>query len=163
MSTNTTAQVAEVDVLIVGAGPTGLTLACELARRGVTFRIVDKASEYFAGSRGKGLQPRSLEVFDDLGIVEKIIAHGRFHLPFRGYDGAVVLGDRDIHEGRNPTPDVPYASSLIIPQWRVEEILRGRMEEWGSHVELGTELIDLVQDEDSVTATLRRDGVDEKV
>ena len=153
----------EVDVLIVGAGPTGLTLACELARRGVTFRIVDKASEYFAGSRGKGLQPRSLEVFDDLGIVEKIIAHGRFHLPFRGYDGAVVLGDRDIHEGRNPTPDVPYASSLIIPQWRVEEILRGRMEEWGSHVELGTELIDLVQDEDSVTATLRRDGVDEKV
>jgi 2-polyprenyl-6-methoxyphenol hydroxylase-like FAD-dependent oxidoreductase len=48
----------------------------------VSLRIVDKAPEYFAGSRGKGLQPRSLEVLDDLGVVDQVLANGRFHLPF---------------------------------------------------------------------------------
>ena len=91
-----------------------------------------RSPAYFAGSRGKGLQPRSLEVLDDLGIVDEILANGRFHLPFRGYDGATVLGDLDMHEGRHPTPDVPYASSLIIPQLRVEEILRKRLAGMGS-------------------------------
>src|SRR6202000_360897 len=72
----------EVPVLIVGAGPTGLTLGCDLARRNVDFRIIDKAPAYFVGSRGKGLQPRSLEVCDDLGIVDRILECGRFHLQF---------------------------------------------------------------------------------
>ena len=57
-------------ILIAGAGPTGLTLACELARRSVPFRLVDAAPAPFNGSRGKGLQPRTLEVFDDIGIVQ---------------------------------------------------------------------------------------------
>jgi len=143
-----------IAVLIVGAGPTGLTLACDLARRKVSFRIVDKAPEYFAGSRGKGLQPRSLEVLDDLGVVDQVLANGRFHLPFRGYDGATVLGDHDIHEGRVPTPDIPYASPLIIPQWRVEETLRNRLAEYGARVELATELTGFEQNGDGVIATL---------
>ena len=57
---------SDIDVLIVGAGPTGLTLAIDLARRGVRLRLIDQAAAPFAGSRGKGLQPRSLEVFEDL-------------------------------------------------------------------------------------------------
>jgi 2-polyprenyl-6-methoxyphenol hydroxylase-like FAD-dependent oxidoreductase len=154
MSTDTTAHFAEISVLIVGAGPTGLTLACELARRGVDFRIVDKAPAFFAGSRGKGLQPRSLEVLNDLGVVEKILANGRFHLPFRAYDGTTVLGDHDMHEAHHPTPDIPYASPLIIPQWRVEEILRGCLAELGGKVELATRLVALEQDAEIVTATL---------
>src|SRR5260370_34535416 len=103
-----------IAVLIVGAGPTGLTLACDLARRKVSFRIVDEAPLYFAGSLGKGLQPRSLEVLDDLGVVEQVLANGRFHLPFRGYDGATVLGDHDIHVARVPPTDEPYVSLFII-------------------------------------------------
>jgi 2-polyprenyl-6-methoxyphenol hydroxylase-like FAD-dependent oxidoreductase len=153
----------DTTVLIVGAGPTGLALACDLARREVSFRIIDKADKYFAGSRGKGLQPRSLEVLDDLGVIGKVLESGRFHLPFRGYEGAKVLGDRDIHEGRVPTPDVPYASSLIIPQWRVEEILRNRLQELGGHVELATELIAFEQDAEIVTAKLSRAGGSELV
>jgi len=153
----------DIAVLIVGAGPTGLILACELARRGLSFRIVDKAPEYFAGSRGKGLQPRSLEVLDDLGVVDQILAHGRFHLPFRGYDGATVIGDHDMHEGRVPTPDVPYASPLIIPQWQVEEILRNRLAEYGGRVELATELIGFQQNAGGVTAWLTHSDATEQV
>jgi 2-polyprenyl-6-methoxyphenol hydroxylase-like FAD-dependent oxidoreductase len=154
---------ASISVLIVGAGPTGLALACVLARRGVAFRIVDKAAEYFVGSRGKGVQPRSLEVLEDLGVIEKILANGRFHLPFRGYDGATVLGDRDMYEGRVPTPDVPYASPLIIPQWRVEQILRERLAEYECQVELATELIGFEQNADGVTATLGCGGATEEL
>jgi 2-polyprenyl-6-methoxyphenol hydroxylase-like FAD-dependent oxidoreductase len=155
--------VTDPAVLIVGAGPTGLTLACELARRGLSFRLIDKAPEYFAGSRGKGLQPRSLEVLDDLGVIDRVLAKGRFHLPFRGYDGATVLGDHDMHEGRVPTPDVPYASPLIIPQWQVEEILRNRLTEYGGRVELATELISFQQNRDGVTARLAHSGATEQV
>jgi 2-polyprenyl-6-methoxyphenol hydroxylase-like FAD-dependent oxidoreductase len=149
--------------LIVGAGPTGLTLACNLARRKVSFRIIDKAPEYFAGSRGKGLQPRSLEVLDDLCVVDQILANGRFHLPFRGYDGAIVLGDHDMHEGLVPTPDMPYASPLIIPQWRVEEILRNRLAEYGACVELATELTGFEQNGEGIIATLVHSGRTEQV
>lgn len=155
--------VVDVSVLIVGAGPTGLTLACDLARRGVDFRIVEKAPRYFAGSRGKGLQPRSMEVFDDLGIIDRILQCGRFHLPFRAYDGTAILGDRDLHEGRHPTPDVPYASTLIIPQWRVEEILRGLMEQKGGRVELATELVAVEPHHEYVLATLENGDAREQV
>jgi 2-polyprenyl-6-methoxyphenol hydroxylase-like FAD-dependent oxidoreductase len=150
---------AQIPVLIVGAGPTGLTLACDLARRGIQFCIIDKSPAHFAGSRGKGLQPRTLELLDDFGLIDEILANGRFHLLFRGYDGATILGDKDMHEGRYPTPDVPYASSLIIPQFRVEEILRKRLFQWGFQVEVGTECIAIEQDEAMVTATLLRDGL----
>jgi 2-polyprenyl-6-methoxyphenol hydroxylase-like FAD-dependent oxidoreductase len=154
---------AQIPVLIVGAGPTGLTLACDLARRGINLRIIDKSPAHFAGSRGKGLQPRTLELLDDLGLIDEILANGRFHLPFRGYDGATILGDKDMHEGRHPTPDVPYASPLIIPQFRVEEILRKKLAERGIRVELATECIDIEQDEAMVTATLLRDGLQHQV
>ncbi len=152
-----------IPILIVGAGPTGLSLACDLARRGIKFRIIDKAQNYFVGSRGKGLQPRSLEVLDDLGIVDEILSLGRFHLPFRGYDGATVLGEKDMHEGQNPTPSTPYASPLIIPQWRVEERLRALMEKMAGKVELATELVSIDQDEQIVSAMLKREDGEEMV
>ncbi|MCO5969684.1 FAD-dependent monooxygenase [Actinoallomurus soli] len=63
-------------MLIVRAGPTGLTLACELARSGVSFRLIEAAPGPRPGSRGKGVQPRTLEVFDDLGV-DRVIANGR--------------------------------------------------------------------------------------
>ena len=155
------ARATDISVLIVGAGPTGLILACDLARRGVDFRIVEKATEYAAGSRGKGMQPRSMEVLDDLGVIDRILSHGFLHLPIRSYDGTTVLGDRDMHEGRRPTPDVPYESTLLIPQWRTEETLRLRLAEWGAGVELATELMCIEQNENYVTATLQKGDTQE--
>lgn len=156
-------KTTNTQVLIAGAGPTGLTLACDLARRGVQFRIVDKAESYFIGSKGKGLQPRSLEVMDDLGIVEQVLQNGKFHIPFRAYEGSKVLGERDPHEGRYPKPDTPYVSPLITPQWRVEEALRGLLERSGGKVELGMELTAVQQDANSVTATLNHHDAEEHV
>ena len=68
-------------VLIAGAGPTGLTLAVQLARSGVSFRLIEAAPGPQPGSRGKGIQPRTLEVFGDLGLVDRVIAHGRLAMP----------------------------------------------------------------------------------
>ncbi|MEV4573837.1 FAD-dependent monooxygenase [Nonomuraea jabiensis] len=60
-------------MLIVGAGPTGPTLACDLARRGVGVRIVDRAEGPGTASRAKTVQPRALEVADDLGVVDQVL------------------------------------------------------------------------------------------
>src|SRR5215831_14609370 len=158
-----TNQLTTTQVLIVGAGPTGLTLACELARRNIGFQIIDAAPRHPIGSRGKGLQPRSLEVFEDLSVIDQILSGGRFHLRFRAYDGTAVLREWDWHEGRVPTPQVPYASTLIIPQWRVEEILRDRLGALGAAVELGTRITGFTQDSDGVSATLAHDDSNEQV
>ena len=69
-------QNSEVDVLVVGAGPTGLTMACELLRRGITCRILDKAAAPGMTSRAVGVQTRTLEVFDRMGIIEEVLARG---------------------------------------------------------------------------------------
>ena len=79
------------EVLIVGAGPTGLTLACELARRSVPFRLVDVALAPFNGSRGKGIQPRTLDVFDDMGIVDDVLASGDLYPRFRVHAGPLSI------------------------------------------------------------------------
>jgi 2-polyprenyl-6-methoxyphenol hydroxylase-like FAD-dependent oxidoreductase len=92
------------DVLVVGAGPTGLTLACALARHGVAVRIVDRVSEFPQGSRGKGLNPRTIEVLDDLGVVDDVLASGRTHLPHRKYRGAEVVAEVDPTPNWAPSP-----------------------------------------------------------
>src|SRR6476660_985208 len=142
------------DVLVVGAGPTGLTLACDLARRGVRVRLIDRAPQFPTGSRGKGLSPRTLEVLDDLGVVDTVLASGVTHLPHRKYRGAEVVDETDPEEGREATPEVPYPVGLMIPQWRLEQILRQHLADLGGVVETGTELHELVQDPDGVTATV---------
>ncbi|MFC4533285.1 FAD-dependent monooxygenase [Sphaerisporangium dianthi] len=144
----------QTDVLVVGAGPTGLTLACDLARRGVAVRIVDRVPEFPHGSRGKGLSPRSLEVLDDLGVVERLLESGTTHLPHRKYRGAEVVAEIDPEADRVATPDVPYPTGLLIPQWRVERTLRERLAEFDVAVEVDAELRDIGQDADGVTATV---------
>jgi 2-polyprenyl-6-methoxyphenol hydroxylase-like FAD-dependent oxidoreductase len=136
-------------VLIVGAGPTGLTLACDLARRDV--RIIEK--EQSRGSRGKGLQPRTLEIFDDLGVIDAVTAIATPYPPLRSYADGKVVWEGRMHEPKAPTSDVPYPNVLMLPQWRTEEILRARLADLGGRVEEG-ELLDFAQDDDGVTAEL---------
>ncbi|MGK8522966.1 FAD-dependent monooxygenase [Nocardia asteroides] len=150
-------------VLIAGAGPTGLTLALDLARRNIPVRIIDRAASFFAGSRGDGIQPRTLEVFDDLGVLEAVRAAGmpapvmRVHL-----DGEFVT-ERRMSEPVEPTPAVPYPNGWVLGQSRTEAILRDRLAEFGVRVELGTELVAFDQDHSDVTAALARGGARETV
>ena len=153
---------AEIAVLIVGAGPTGLTLACELARGGVAARLIETEQEPRPGSRGKGVQPRSLEVFEDLGIVDQVMASGRMAIPMYSTapDGQVTRGGV-IPASLQNRPDIPYAASLITPQWRVEEALRRRLEELGGTVEFGTSLVGFRQADETVIADVTsRDGTE---
>ncbi|MGW3107758.1 FAD-dependent monooxygenase [Streptomyces sp. NPDC001100] len=142
------------DVLVVGAGPTGLTLAIELARRGVGVRIVDAAPAPHRESRGKGLQPRTLEVLEDVGVTERVLATGTTRLPFRKYFDGAHVNDTDPFADALPTPDAPYERGVLIGQWQVEQILRERLAEFGVRVQLGTEVSEFEQDTDGVTAVL---------
>jgi 2-polyprenyl-6-methoxyphenol hydroxylase-like FAD-dependent oxidoreductase len=148
----------EVDVLIAGAGPTGLTLACELAVRGVRCRIVDRADRFFGGSRADGIQPRTMEVFADLGVIDPIVAGGDLGTVMRLYRGEEVAWEGRMSEPVEPTPAVPYPNIWFVPQFRTEEILRERLAELGGRVETATELVGLAQDAEGVTATLVTDG-----
>ncbi|GAA1944305.1 FAD-dependent oxidoreductase [Amycolatopsis minnesotensis] len=146
------------DVVIVGAGPTGLTLACELARRGLDVRVVDRSVAHGHGSRGKTLNPRSLEVLADLGVGEVVAAVGLTHLRYRKYYDGVRVSELDPFAEPGPTADAPYDGMLFLPQWRLEEILRDRLAAFGVKVELGTELTGLRQADGKVAAAFAGGG-----
>ncbi|CAO5234665.1 FAD-dependent monooxygenase [Frankia sp. AgKG'84/4] len=141
-------------VLIAGGGPTGVTLAIDLARRGVDVRVADKADRFFVGSRGDGIQPRTLEVFDDLGVVAAVLDAGCGPTPIRVTLDGNFVDVRWMVEPAAPTPDRPYPTPWVLGQSQLEDILRARLREHGVRVELGSALVDLEQDADGVTARL---------
>lgn len=141
-------------VLIIGSGPTGLTLACDLARRSVDVRIIDKSTDFPRTSRAKGPNPRSLEVLEDLGVADRVLAASTPPPPMRKYRNGLPVADADPFEASRPTPDAPYDRPRLIAQWRLEEILRDRLAEHGVEVELGAEATGLTQGPGSVTVAL---------
>jgi 2-polyprenyl-6-methoxyphenol hydroxylase-like FAD-dependent oxidoreductase len=144
----------DLDVLICGAGAAGLTLALELARRGVRFRLIDKISEPFGGSRGKGIQPRTLEIFEDLGIANRLAALGGPYPPERTYaeDGSFTTAASERLEA---TTAEPFAQPLMAPQFLTERVLRDRLAELGHAPHYGCELVSMEQDATGVTVELR--------
>jgi 2-polyprenyl-6-methoxyphenol hydroxylase-like FAD-dependent oxidoreductase len=142
------------DVLVCGAGAAGLTLAIDLARRGVSFRIIEKNAQAFPGSRGKGIQPRSQEVFEDLGVIDRLVATGGLYPPQRVYAADGSFTDSVSLELGDPTPSEPYHIALLVPQFLTEAVLRERLAELGHRVEFGSELIAFTQDRSCVTATI---------
>ncbi|GAB2862582.1 FAD-dependent oxidoreductase [Lentzea nigeriaca] len=151
-----------IDVLIAGAGPTGTTLAIDLMRRGVNVRIIDKAPHSFEGSRAKGIQPRTLEVFDDLGTIDEVLA-GSSDYPRLGIHLGPVAAPWRMFRNRDRTADVPYPNTRLIPQYRTDSVLHDRLEQLGGRVEYGRELVEFVQDSTSVTTTVTGDGGTEKI
>ena len=144
----------DVDVLICGAGAAGLTLALELAQRGIAFRLIDKISSPFAGSRGKGIQPRTQEIFDQLGILERIVAAGGPYPPLRRYLADGSFQDSLITEPRCPTPAEPYLQPLMVPQFLTEAVMREHLLALGHAPEFGSELQAFTQDDQGVTAVV---------
>jgi 2-polyprenyl-6-methoxyphenol hydroxylase-like FAD-dependent oxidoreductase len=150
-----------IDVLICGAGAAGLTLAIDLARRGVAFRLIDKLDGPFAGSRGKGIQPRTLEVFEDIGVVDRLAALGSAYPPQRIHRADGTHQDEQSVALAPPTAAEPYRTPLMIPQYRTEAVLRERLAELGAAPEYGHALQAFEQDIDSVAAQVAGpDGVE---
>lgn len=141
-------------VLVVGAGATGLTLAIELLRRGIDVRLVDIASEYFAGSRGKGIQPRSLELLDLMGIADDITASGTLYPFLQFHVGPLKLKGWSLGTHETATEDRPFPNLIMLAQWRTEEILRAKVAALGGKVELGVGIQNLTQSDRHVTVTL---------
>ncbi|MGC5530047.1 FAD-dependent monooxygenase [Streptomyces sp. SR-10] len=137
------------DVLIVGAGPTGLVLACDLARRGAAVQIVDRSPAPPRTSRAKGPNPRSLEILDDLGVAEEVLAAGSAPLPMLKYRDRRPVAEADPWADSAPSPGARYDRGWLIAQWRLEGILRDRLAGYGVRVEPGREVVGLAQGRDA--------------
>jgi len=143
----------DTEVLIVGAGPTGLMLANQLARRGIAALIIDRHSGPAQQTRALGVQARTLEIYSKLGVVDRALELGKratgANLWAEGRKTAhVPLGAA----GRSLTP---YPYILILGQDDNERIMGDRLHEAGMSVQWNTELTGLEQGADSVTATLK--------
>src|SRR5262245_15524311 len=152
----------DADVLVVGAGPTGLMLANQLARRGVRPLIIDRHAGPSRETRALGVQARTMEIYAKLGVVDRALELGK---PGSGADlwaqgrrmARVPLGEA----GRDLTP---YPYILILGQDDNERIMGDRLHELGVSVQWNTELIGLDQEPDKVAATLKQpDGTTRKV
>ncbi|MEN0074848.1 MAG: FAD-dependent monooxygenase [Paracraurococcus sp.] len=148
----------EPDILIAGAGPTGLVLALSLARQGIACRIVDKAAGPGRASRAMVVQARTLELYRPLGLAEAVIAAGipveTVHMLEEGEEEARI-SLREFGAGLSP-----YPFALAFPQDDHERLLEAALREAGLAVEWGTELTGFTETPEGVTATLRRDGAE---
>jgi 2-polyprenyl-6-methoxyphenol hydroxylase-like FAD-dependent oxidoreductase len=143
----------DTDVLIVGAGPTGLMLANQLARRGIRVLIIDRHAGPAVQTRALGVQARTLEIYAQLGIVQRALELGKrgtgANLWAQGRKMArVPLGDA----GRAVTP---YPFILVLGQDDNERIMGDKLRELGVAVQWRTELVGLVQEPEKVVATLK--------
>jgi len=143
----------DTDVLVVGAGPTGLMLANQLVRRGVRTLIIDRHTGPSIETRALGVQARTLEIYGHLGIVERALELGK-----RGTGGNIwANGQRRARVGLSDAGQkvTPFPFLLILGQDDNERIMSDHLRALGSSVQWNTELISLAQQGDSVTAVLR--------
>ena len=138
------------DVLIIGAGPVGLTLAAALKARGVDVVIVDKAVEGANTSRAAVIHARTLDELRAIDVTDELVRRGLIVPRFtvRDRDRALVTIDFDELPGRHPY-------TLMVPQDITEAVLTGRLDELGGTIDRGHELARLDQDPAGVTATMR--------
>jgi 2-polyprenyl-6-methoxyphenol hydroxylase-like FAD-dependent oxidoreductase len=151
------------DVLVVGAGPVGLSLALDLTRRGITCRIIDQEPTYHVGSRARALNPPTLDIFEDLGVLEPLSVHAEPFLFTRLYDQYNRMV-REIDLRSNiATFTIPGARHLPlkISQQQTEAVLRDALASHGVQVELNCRLVSFSQDDQGITASIERDGLRE--
>src|SRR5688572_27167750 len=142
------------EVLIVGAGPTGLMLANQLARRGVRVLIIDRHAGPARETRALGVQARTLEIYAQLGVIGQALALGKI-----GTGANMWANGR--HMAHVPLGDAgdgvsPYPYILVLGQDDNERILGDRLRDFGVEVQWNTELIGLEEGADGVTAQLKQ-------
>src|SRR5713101_4115318 len=152
----------ETDVLVVGAGPTGLMLANQLVRRDVRVLIIDRHAGPSPETRALGVQARTLEIYAHLGIVERALELGK-----RGTGANIWAQGKKMARvplGEAGHSATPYPFILILGQDDNERIMGDKLRDLGVSVQWTTELVGLEQEPPRVTATLRRpDGTTQKI
>jgi len=153
-------SIHDTDVLIIGAGPTGLVFALWLTRLGVRVRIVDKTAEPGTTSRALAIQARTLELYSQIGLADAVIERGRKNIAANLW----VAGKRAARAvlGEMGTGLSPFPYALIFPQDEHERLLIDRLAEAGVQVERRTELLGFEDAAGCVLARLKRpDGAEE--
>jgi 2-polyprenyl-6-methoxyphenol hydroxylase-like FAD-dependent oxidoreductase len=145
---------SQTDVLIVGAGPVGLMLACELHRRDIACRIIDKHAEFPSTSRANGLQPRAVEVLDSLGIAGKIVAESYRAKGLRIMRAGAEVGriEPNVVTDLAESTDQPDHGMVFANQAVVEKALRDKLAELDGQVELQRKLRRIEKHTDGIVA-----------
>ena len=143
----------QTDVLIVGAGPTGLALACQMIRFGIHFRIIDKKEGTTPYSKAIGVHARTLEIYEQIGLADKLIALGTIAEKTKLFAGGKVRGEAVFSElGKGLSP---YPFILLVEQGQHERLLYDYILSHGKDVEWETELEGFSQNDDEVISRLR--------
>src|SRR5215471_7036523 len=143
----------DTDVLVVGAGPTGLMLANQLVRRGIRTLIIDRHAGPSLETKAIGVQARTLEIYSQLGIVDRALELGK-----RGTGGNIwANGQRRARVALNDAGEqvTPYPYLLVLGQDDNERIMGDHLRELGGSVQWNTELTSITQQDDGVTAVLK--------
>lgn len=154
----TTTPTETPDVLVVGAGPTGMLLACALVHHGLSVRIIDAGKGPTLASKAQVLQARTLEILEQLGLVDRFLERGwPLHLlSMYNQDMKrlfhIIIGELDSR----------YPFMLSLPQRETEILLCERLAELGVTIERQVHLVDLEQDARQVVAHVKRAGSDEQ-
>lgn len=142
-------------VLVVGAGPVGLSLAIELARHGVRPTLIDMAPSPSPYCRAIGVSPRTLEIFEAMDVAREIIGAG---LRISGRHAVIHRGvDVTVHDETIDLDDLPYAQ-YGVPQNLTESVLQARLRAFGIEPERGCRLAALAEADEGVTVELERQG-----
>jgi 2-polyprenyl-6-methoxyphenol hydroxylase-like FAD-dependent oxidoreductase len=159
--TGTSPTAEQLDVLVVGAGPTGLTLAAQLQAFGTSVRIVDRQPDRVHESRALGIQPRTLEVLRGLEVTRELLARGNDAVWLQLHAGGRTVRVRLFRLG---LADTAFPFLLFLSQAETEAVLGDRLAAGGGRVERPVELTAFTVHADGVTCTLRYpDGRHEQV
>ncbi len=140
----------DIDVLIVGAGPVGLLMALELHCQGINYRIVDKSVAPSTHSKALAIHARTLEIFENMGFVDDILAVGQKLNIFNIYAHKKRILHVTFDELESPHPYV-----ISLRQSETERILIRQLEKVGGKVERQVELVEVTQNKDGVQGTLK--------
>ncbi|MFI7002389.1 FAD-dependent monooxygenase [Nocardia sp. NPDC050175] len=141
----------DADILIVGAGPVGMTLACELSAAGIDVDIIARTRRASPHSRATIIWPRVLELLDRVGLADPLIARGHYFDQMNYYSEKSRIGlirfDR--------LPDVQYPFAITCPQWKIEEVIEQRLNTLGTAVHYDREFVSGCHCESHVECTVK--------
>ncbi len=141
----------DVPVFIVGAGPTGLFMACELRRRGISVRIIDKKAELTQGSNATWIQTRTLEVLDAIGLIDTFLKIGHKCEAINLYANGNIITTLPLSGIDSSFPFI-----LMLPQSETEYLLTKKLEEYATFIERSVELLDVKKTSTGVQSTIRQ-------